>query len=77
MLKSIEGVFRDGRVELIEAPPPDAAGRVIVTFVSSSVGTVDLVSRGVGAEQAADLRRRLATFAEDWLQPEMDAYDAI
>ena len=28
-------------------------------------------------EQAADLRRRLAAFSEDWQRPEMDAYDAI
>ena len=26
-------------------------------------------------DQAADLRTRLATFAEDWDRPEMDVYD--
>jgi hypothetical protein len=77
MLKSIEGVYRDGKVELIEAPPADAAGRVIITFVSSPVAVVDLADRGVTIEQAADLRRRLTTFAEDWQRPEMDAYDAL
>ena len=77
MLKSIEGVYRDGKIELIETPPPDAAGRVIVTFVSSPVAVVDLAGRDVTPEQAADLRRRLTTFAEDWQRPEMDAYDAL
>ena len=77
MLKSIEGVYRDGKVELIELPPPGAVGRVIVTFVSSPVAVVDLAGHGVGAEQAADLRHRLTTFAEDWQRPEMDAYDAL
>ena len=77
MLQSIEGVFRDGKVELTESPPPGATGRVIVTFVSSPVATVDLAERGVTPEQAADLRHRLTTFAEDWQRPEMDAYDAL
>jgi hypothetical protein len=77
MLRSIEGIYRNGKVELTELPPPDAAGRVIVTFVSSPAQTVDLAERGVTPEQAADLRHRLATFAEDWQRPEMDAYDAL
>jgi hypothetical protein len=77
MLKSVEGMYRDGRVELIEPPPPGAAGRVIVTFVSSPVVAVDLAERGVSRKQAADLRHRLTTFAADWERPEMDAYDAL
>ena len=77
MLNSIEGMYRDGKVELIEPPPPGAAGRVIVTFVSSPAAVVDLVERGVNSEQAGDLRHRLTTFAEDWQRPEMDAYDAL
>ena len=77
MLNSIEGMYRDGKVELTESPPPGAAGRVIVTFVSSPAVAVDLVERGVNSEQAGDLRHRLMTFAEDWQRPEMDAYDAL
>ena len=38
---------------------------------------IDLASRGMTPEQAADLRNRLAAFAEDWERPEMDAYDAL
>jgi hypothetical protein len=77
MLKSVEGVYRQGRVELLESVPEGAEGRVIVTFVGSSGTTVDLAARGMGSEQAADLRSRLAAFAEDWQRPEMDAYDAL
>ncbi len=77
MLQSIEGVYRNGKVELVEPPPPDAAGRVIVTFVSSPAAAIDLAERGIAPEQAADLRHRLTTFAEDWQRPEMDAYDAL
>lgn len=75
MLNSIEGVFRDGRVELLEPVPPNAGDRVIVTFLSPTA--VDLRQRGIDEEQAADLRRRLTTFAEDWDRPEMDVYDAL
>jgi len=37
---------------------------------------VDLRARGIGEAQAADLRARLKTMAEDWNRPEMDIYDA-
>ena len=75
MLKSVEGVFRDGKIELLELPPSNAQGRVIVTFLES--GGIDLRDRGIDESQAAELRHRLNTFAEDWSRPEMDAYDAI
>ncbi len=77
MLQSVEGIYRDGKVELIEPPPAGATGRVIVTFVSSPIQAVDLAERGLNPEQAADLRHRLTTFVEDWQRPEMDAYDAL
>ena len=37
--------------------------------------TVDLSARGIGETQAADLRARLKTFAEDWNRPEAAIYD--
>ncbi|MCX5822787.1 MAG: hypothetical protein NTY86_04590 [Deltaproteobacteria bacterium] len=46
---------------------------VVVTFLKAS--RIDLQARGIGVTQAADLRVRLATFAEDWNTPEMDIYD--
>jgi hypothetical protein len=33
MVRSIEGVYRDGKVELLEPAPVGAEGRVIVTLV--------------------------------------------
>src|SRR5947209_606940 len=66
MLKSIEGIFRDGKIELLEPAPADAAGaRVVVTFLPPH-GPFDLRERQIDESQASDLRRRLATFAEDW-----------
>ena len=75
MLKSFEGVYRQGRIELLESPPSDMEGKVIVTFLGN--GSIDLAKRGIDEHQAADLRRRLTTFAEDWDRPEMDVYDAV
>ncbi len=74
MLKTIEGVYRNGKIELMEVPGdvPDEA-RVIVTFLEPKL--IDLRSRGIDEAQAAELRARLATFAEDWDSPEMDIYD--
>jgi hypothetical protein len=77
MLRSVEGVYREGKVELLESVPEGTTGRVIVTFVTSPGTTVDLAARGIDPERAADLRGRLAAFAEDWQRPEMDAYDAL
>jgi hypothetical protein len=74
MLNSVEGVYRDGRIELLE-PAPHGAARVIVTFLSPI--KVDLAESGIDEQEAADLRRRLATIADDWDRPEMDVYDAI
>ena len=52
MVKSVEGICRNGKVELVD-PLPEAE------------------------PQAADLRRRLAAFAEDWNRPEMAIYDDL
>jgi hypothetical protein len=76
MLQSIEGVFRDGKVELLSPPPDVEEARVIVTFLPPA-DRVDLRSRGVDEAQAADLRARLRPFAEDWDRPEFDVYDTF
>ena len=33
MLESVEGIYRDGKVELLESVSSEAEGRVIVTFL--------------------------------------------
>ena len=75
MLRSFEGVYRQGKIELLESPPSNMEGKVIVTFLGN--GSVDLAERGIDEQQAADLRQRLKPFAEDWGRPEMDVYDAV
>lgn len=76
MLQSVEGIYRNGKVELLETPTDIDGVRVIVTFLSTS-NTIDLQSRGITQEQAASLRDRLRCFAEDWDRPDMAAYDAL
>lgn len=74
MITSVEGVYRNGRVELTENPSDILEGaRVIVTFVESSA--IDLESQGIDRAQAEMLRSSLAPFAEDWDSPEMSIYD--
>jgi hypothetical protein len=74
MLVSVEGVYRNGRVELTENPNNIPEGTsVIVTFVKSN--EIDLESQGIDKEQAKLLRANLATFSEDWDSPEMSIYD--
>ncbi len=74
MLTTIAGVYRNGKIELVEAPDDvQDETRVIVTFLPTS--SVDLGARGIDETQAAALRARLARFAEDWDSPEMTIYD--
>jgi hypothetical protein len=73
--KTVEGVFRNGKIELSETPLDVDEARVIVTFLPQ--GAVNLSERGINEPQAASLRARLGAFAEDWELPEMEAYDAL
>ncbi|MFH7244682.1 MAG: hypothetical protein ACHWZW_17745 [Spirulina sp.] len=84
MLQAIEGIYRNGKIELLEEPTASEGMRVIVTFLNSPAEpvvasdlSVNLEDRGIDVEQAADLRARLRTFAEDWDSSEMDSYDEL
>lgn len=74
MLKSVEGLYRNGKIELAEVPA-DVRNEtpVIITFLESK--NIDLKAHSINETQAADLRARLSTFAEDWESSEMDVYD--
>jgi len=75
MLQSVEGIYHNGEIELLETPRNLEEVRVIVTFLTDN--SVDLSSRGIDQQQAADLRHRLSTFAEDWERPDMAGYDEL
>ena len=75
MSTSIEGIYRNGRVEFTEQPEdiPEETS-VIVTFMDNP-NDIDLASQGIDREQAKTLRNNLATFSEDWNSEEMSIYD--
>ena len=74
MLRTVEGVYKNGKIDVAEMPESVPEGtRVIVTFLESA--GIDLRKIGIDEAQAADLRSRLSTFAEDWDDPSMDVYD--
>ncbi|GJQ57554.1 MAG: hypothetical protein SCALA701_03550 [Candidatus Scalindua sp.] len=55
MLNAIEGIYRNGKIELTEIPKDvNDETRVIVTFLKSK--QIDLYKRGIDEKQAADLR---------------------
>ena len=66
--------------EIIEQLPKLSAAdrlaiqRKLAEIASESSGVL-LRERGIGEYQAADLRSRLKTFAEDWERPEASIYD--
>lgn len=76
MLKSVEGIYRNGKVELLEPLEGAEGSRVTVSLVHPP-HNVDLCDRGIDEAQAGDLRRRLAPFAENWDRPEMAVYDEL
>jgi hypothetical protein len=76
MVKSVEGIYRNGKVELME-PLAEAEGSRVIVTRAHPAEPVNLRERRIDEPQAADLRRRLVRFAEDWDRPEMAAYDEL
>jgi hypothetical protein len=74
LLRSVEGVYRDGKIELSDLPKgmPDGT-RVIVTFIETD--RIGLRERGMNEARAAEVRAQLQTFTEDWDSPDMAIYD--
>jgi hypothetical protein len=74
MSRTFHGVYRNGRVELLEEPTGNLKeGPVLITFLEA--GEVDLRTRNIDQKQAATLRVQLNSFAEEWESPEMEMYD--
>ena len=73
MLTSVEGIYRNGRVELVESPNNMLEGARVIVIVPSN--TIDLASQGIDQAQEEVLRTSLGTFAEDWNNPQMSIYD--
>ena len=76
VLQTVEGIYENGAVRLTGDAPEVERAPVLVTFLNGTP-EADLKNAGISPAQAANLRLRLGTFAEDWDRPEMDAYDAL
>ena len=76
MLTTVQGVYKDGKIELLEPAPEMAEARVIVTFMPT-VRLLNLADRGISPQEAAEMRFRLGGIVEDWEDPAMDAYNAL
>lgn len=70
---TIEGTYKNGQIILAETPAEVGESKVLVTFLETK--EINLKERGIGEAQAAELRGKLNTIAEDWNRPEMDVYD--
>ena len=69
---TIEGLYRNGIVELLQTVENVKQARVLVTFIENS--DLELSSLGIDKAEAAVLRETFAAF-EDWNDPEMDIYN--
>lgn len=83
MLTTVEGIYRNGQIELVELPDKAIRQskkemRVLVTFLPAQpvVHTdIDLRNHEIDEVMAAELAARLQPFADEWSNPEMDIYD--
>ena len=73
MTAMVAGVYKAGKVELLEEPHNIAEARVIVTFLPVVAGPEGGPS--FTPEEVADLRGKLAAWEDDWNAPGMEAYD--
>jgi hypothetical protein len=73
MIQTVDGVFRNGKVELLEVPANIKEARVIVTFLPRDIGPA--AEPSFTPEEMADLRGKLEAWEEDWSAPGMEAYD--
>jgi hypothetical protein len=75
MMKSVAGIYRDGKVELLESPEGLEETRVIVTFLPAANELND--KPRLTGEEIAELRGQLASWEEDWNAPGMEQYDEL
>ena len=75
MLKTMEGIYRDGKVEFTEKPPKVREARVIVTFLPLRSSKVEAPK--LTFSEVSELRGKLSAWEEDWNAPGMEAYDEM
>lgn len=69
---TVEGVYKDGKIELLETVSAPKQAKVLVTFLEN--GDINLRALGIDEDEAAELREKFASF-EDWDDPALDIYN--
>ena len=72
---SLESAIVSALLDIRKAGFEAACGHINPAAMLEGIGNIDLRECGINEAQAAELRARLACFAEDWESPEMDIYD--
>lgn len=75
MLQCVEGIYRNGKVELLETPEDVHEARVIVAFLPAD--SIQEKKPQLTPAEIAELRWKLAAWEEDWNAPGMEAYDEL
>jgi hypothetical protein len=78
-MNAIMGLSNEQRVRVLkiqaQIEAKEAELQSILRESGNAQAGMDLSSRSIDKPQAADLRARLKTFAEDWERPEAAVYD--
>jgi hypothetical protein len=74
MFPTVEGIFRNGKVELVETPENIEEARVIVTFLPGAA-TAPPGGPDFTADELVELESKLESWQTDWNAPGMEAYD--
>lgn len=69
---TVEGIYKDGKIELLETISDVTQAKVLVTFIDGN--DVDLNTLGIDQKEAGELREKFASF-EDWNDPALDIYN--
>jgi len=69
---TVEGIYKDGKIELLEPVSEVKQAKVLVTFVENN--DIDLRTLGISEKEAGELHEKFAAF-EDWNDPALDVYN--
>ncbi len=69
---TVEGVYKDGKVVLLEEVSAPKQSKVLITFLENT--DIQLSTLGIEQGEAAELRDKFASF-EDWNDPSLDIYN--
>ncbi len=69
---TVEGIYKDGKIELLETVSEVKQAKVLVTFLENS--DIDLQTLDINETQAKELREKFSSF-EDWNDSSLDVYN--